>query len=77
MHSHQGLQEQLLMAAPLIIHDQRDRPDQQEVVRHAGRFQLHAARADIRRAEERRSMAGMAGSAGGYAGLSDGVNGQA
>jgi FtsP/CotA-like multicopper oxidase with cupredoxin domain len=32
MHSHQGLQEQLLMAAPLIIRDQRDRPDQQEVV---------------------------------------------
>ena len=32
MHSHQGLQEQLLMAAPLIIRDQRDRPDRQEVV---------------------------------------------
>ena len=32
MHSHQGLQEQLLMAAPLIIRDQRDRPDQQEVL---------------------------------------------
>src|SRR5262244_3341858 len=32
MHSHQGLQEQLLMAAPLIIRDQRDRPDQQEIV---------------------------------------------
>jgi FtsP/CotA-like multicopper oxidase with cupredoxin domain len=32
MHSHQGLQEQLLMAAPPIIHDQRDRPDQREVV---------------------------------------------
>jgi FtsP/CotA-like multicopper oxidase with cupredoxin domain len=32
MHSHQGLQEQLLMAAPLIINDQRDRSDQQEVV---------------------------------------------
>ncbi len=32
MHSHADLQEQLLMAAPLIIHDQRDRPDQQEVV---------------------------------------------
>src|SRR6201993_2881048 len=32
MHSHQGLQEQLLMAAPLVIRDQRDRPDQQEVV---------------------------------------------
>jgi FtsP/CotA-like multicopper oxidase with cupredoxin domain len=32
MHSHQGLQEQRLMAAPLIIQDQRERPDQQEVV---------------------------------------------
>jgi FtsP/CotA-like multicopper oxidase with cupredoxin domain len=32
MHSHHGLQEQLLMAAPLIIRDQRDRPDQQEIV---------------------------------------------
>ncbi len=32
MHSHQGLQEQLLMAAPLIIHDQRVRRDQHEVV---------------------------------------------
>src|SRR5271167_5111639 len=32
MHSHQGLQEQLLMTAPLIIHDGRDDTDQQEVV---------------------------------------------
>jgi FtsP/CotA-like multicopper oxidase with cupredoxin domain len=32
MHSHQGLQEQLLMSAPLIIHDERDEPGQQEVV---------------------------------------------
>jgi FtsP/CotA-like multicopper oxidase with cupredoxin domain len=32
MHSHQGLQEQLLMSAPLIIHDKRDRVDEQEVV---------------------------------------------
>jgi FtsP/CotA-like multicopper oxidase with cupredoxin domain len=32
MHSHEGLQEQLLMAAPLIISDDRDRPDQQEIV---------------------------------------------
>ena len=32
MHSHQGLQEQLMMSAPLIIHDERDRPDEQEVV---------------------------------------------
>jgi FtsP/CotA-like multicopper oxidase with cupredoxin domain len=32
MHSHQGLQEQLLMSAPLIVHDERDEPGQQEVV---------------------------------------------
>jgi FtsP/CotA-like multicopper oxidase with cupredoxin domain len=32
MHSHQGLQEQLLMAAPLIIRDRRDVADQQEVI---------------------------------------------
>jgi FtsP/CotA-like multicopper oxidase with cupredoxin domain len=32
MHSHQGLQEQSLLAAPLIIRDQRDRPGQQEVI---------------------------------------------
>ncbi|HYZ43769.1 MAG TPA: multicopper oxidase family protein [Xanthobacteraceae bacterium] len=32
MHSHQGLQEQLLLAAPLIIRDQRDRSGQQEVI---------------------------------------------
>ena len=32
MHSHQGLQEQLLLDAPLIIRDQRDKPGQQEIV---------------------------------------------
>ena len=32
MHSHQGFQEQLLMASQLIIRDQRDRADQQEVI---------------------------------------------
>ncbi len=32
MHSHQGLQEQLLLAAPLIIRDGRDSAGQQEVV---------------------------------------------
>jgi FtsP/CotA-like multicopper oxidase with cupredoxin domain len=32
MHSHEGLQEQLLMSAPLIIRDGRDEPGQQEVV---------------------------------------------
>jgi FtsP/CotA-like multicopper oxidase with cupredoxin domain len=32
MHSHQGLQEQQLLAAPLIISDSRDRRGQQDVV---------------------------------------------
>ncbi len=32
MHSHQGLQEQSLLLAPLIIHDDRDRPGEQEIV---------------------------------------------
>jgi FtsP/CotA-like multicopper oxidase with cupredoxin domain len=32
MHSHQGLQEQSVMLAPLIIHDDRDRPGEHEVV---------------------------------------------
>jgi FtsP/CotA-like multicopper oxidase with cupredoxin domain len=32
MHSHQGLQEQTLLSAPLIIHDGRDQNDQQDIV---------------------------------------------
>jgi FtsP/CotA-like multicopper oxidase with cupredoxin domain len=32
MHSHEGLQEQLLMTAPLIIRDARDPVDRQEIV---------------------------------------------
>ena len=49
MHSHQGLQEQLLMAAPLIIHDQRDRPDQQEVVVMLADFSFTPPETDLRR----------------------------
>jgi FtsP/CotA-like multicopper oxidase with cupredoxin domain len=32
MHSHEGLQEQQLLAAPLIISDDRDRPGQQDII---------------------------------------------
>ena len=42
MHSHQGFQEEELLAAPLIIHDGRDRPDQQEVLVMLADF-LHPA----------------------------------
>src|SRR5262249_27262827 len=53
MHSHQGLQEQSLMVAPLIVRDERHRKDQQEVVLFARRFQLHGARGDFRASEKR------------------------
>lgn len=32
MHSHEGLQEQLLLAAPLIIRSDADRPDEQNII---------------------------------------------
>ena len=55
MHSHQGLQEQGLMTAPLIIHD-RARPAGRAGSRgDAGRFQLHAGRTDLRKSEEARA----------------------
>jgi FtsP/CotA-like multicopper oxidase with cupredoxin domain len=61
MHSHEGFQEQLLMTAPLIIHDGRDEPGQQEVVLMLHDFsftppeQIYAA---LRKPD---NMAGMAG----------------
>jgi FtsP/CotA-like multicopper oxidase with cupredoxin domain len=62
MHSHQGLQEQLLMAAPLIIHDQRDRPDEQEIVLMLADFSFTPPEeifADLRKGSKMPAMAGM------------------
>jgi FtsP/CotA-like multicopper oxidase with cupredoxin domain len=69
MHSHQGLQEQLLMAAPLIIHDQRNRPDEQEVVLMLADFSFTPPEeifATLRKGSKMPAMAGMppSGSAG-------------
>ena len=69
MHSHQGLQEQLLMAAPLIIHDQLDRPDEQEVVLMLADFSFTPPEeifATLRKGSKMPAMAGTppAGSAG-------------
>jgi FtsP/CotA-like multicopper oxidase with cupredoxin domain len=64
MHSHQGLQEQLLMAAPLIIQDQRDRPDQQEVVLMLADFSFTPPEQIFEGLKKAKGMAGMAGSAG-------------
>jgi FtsP/CotA-like multicopper oxidase with cupredoxin domain len=38
MHSHEGLQEAFLLAAPLIVHDPSDRADEQEIILFLGDF---------------------------------------
>jgi FtsP/CotA-like multicopper oxidase with cupredoxin domain len=62
MHSHQGLQEQLLMTAPLIIRDQRDRADQQEVVVMLADFSFTPPGHIFENLKKSGSMAGMAAS---------------
>jgi FtsP/CotA-like multicopper oxidase with cupredoxin domain len=68
MHSHQGFQEQLLMAAPLIIHDQRDRGDQQEVIVMLADFSFtppEQIAAELKKGGNMPSMAGAAAPVGG------------
>ena len=60
MHSHQGLQEQGLLTAPLIIHDARDRPDEQEVVVMLADFSFTPAEQIFENLKNSASMAGMA-----------------
>src|ERR1700729_2694680 len=64
MHSHQGLQEQRLMRAPLIIHDQRDRPDEQEVVVMLADFSFTPSEQIFENLKNSGSMAGMSKPAG-------------
>jgi len=59
MHSHQGLQEQELLAAPLIIHDERDRPDQQEIVVMLADFSFTPPEKIFENRRKGSSMAGM------------------
>ena len=70
MHSHQGLQEQGLMAAPLIIHDERDRPDQQEIVVMLADFSFTPAEQIFENLKNSGSMAGMGKPAGAMASTS-------
>ena len=70
MHSHQGLQEQGLMAAPLIIHDERDRSDEQEVVVMLADFSFTPAEQIFENLKNSGSMAGMAKPAGAMASTS-------
>jgi FtsP/CotA-like multicopper oxidase with cupredoxin domain len=59
MHSHQGLQEQELLAAPLITHDERDRPDQQEIVVMLADFSFTPPEKIFENLRKGSSMAGM------------------
>src|ERR1700729_1825477 len=70
MHSHQGLQEQGLMTAPLIIHDERDRPDEQEVVVMLADFSFTPAEQIFKNLRNSGSMAGTAKPTGAMASTS-------
>jgi FtsP/CotA-like multicopper oxidase with cupredoxin domain len=63
MHSHQGLQEQSLLAAPLIIRDQRDRADQQEVIVMLADFSFTPPDQIFATLKKSDNMAGMKGAA--------------
>jgi FtsP/CotA-like multicopper oxidase with cupredoxin domain len=75
MHSHADLQEQLLMAAPLIIHDQRDRPDQQEVVVMLADFTFTSPEEIFANLQKTGSMGGMAAMAAAGAGSAQKMGG--
>ena len=63
MHSHQGLQEQSLMLAPLIIHDERDRASEQEVVLMLNDFSFTAPEEIFAGLKKGSNMTKMAGPA--------------
>ena len=75
MHSHEGLQEQLLLTAPLIIRDQRDRPDQQEVVVLLADFSFTPPEKIFEDLQKSGSMGGMAAMAAAGAELSQKMGG--
>ena len=69
MHSHKGLQEQRLMTAPLIIHDERDHADQQEVVVMLADFSFTPSEQILENLKKSGSMAGMGKPAGAMASM--------
>jgi FtsP/CotA-like multicopper oxidase with cupredoxin domain len=76
MHSHQGLQEQSLMTAPLIIRDDRDRPGQQEIVMMLNDFSFtppEEIMAGLRKGGGTPDIARMAAPAAPMAGMAQGA----
>ncbi|HET6374613.1 MAG TPA: multicopper oxidase domain-containing protein, partial [Methylocella sp.] len=64
MHSHQGLQEQELLAAPLIIHGRHGQREEQEAVIMLADFSFTPAEAIYEALRKRKRMAAMAGPPG-------------
>lgn len=77
MHSHQGLQEQLLLDAPLIIRDGRDRPDRQEIVLRLNDFSFTPPEEIFAKLKKGGSMAGMGAGAKPAPGAMGGMPGMA
>ena len=73
IHSHQGLQEQSLMVAPLIIHDERYR-GLQEVVVMLGDFSFTPPQQIFEQLKKPKPMAQMAGGAGAGAAAAPDLN---
>jgi FtsP/CotA-like multicopper oxidase with cupredoxin domain len=72
MHSHQGFQEQELLAAPLIISDGRDRPGQQDIVVMLADFSFTPPEqiyADLRKPMSGKMAMGKMAMGGGGAGM--------
>ena len=73
MHSHQGLQEQSLMVAPLLIHDERYR-GLHEVVLMLGDFSFTPPQQIFEQLKKPKPMAQMAGAAGAAAAAAPDLN---
>jgi FtsP/CotA-like multicopper oxidase with cupredoxin domain len=69
MHSHQGLQEQSLMAAPLIIHDERNSTGVREVVVMLDDFSFTRPEQILQDLRKRTAMPQMAGASSKMAGM--------
>ncbi|WP_159013961.1 multicopper oxidase family protein [Acidisoma sp. S159] len=69
MHSHEGLQEQLLAAAPLIIKDARDQTDQQEIVVMLADFSFTPPAQIFADLRKKQGMVNMAPATPGMAGM--------
>jgi FtsP/CotA-like multicopper oxidase with cupredoxin domain len=63
MHSHQGLQEQLLLDAPLIVRDARDRPGRREIVLTLNDFSFTPPAEIFANLQKGQGMAGMTATA--------------